>query len=106
MKYDQYGDPIPEIDKKLSGKRLSSLLITLGILALLSILNLVILAIPALGGFLTFILAPFALLVFVSVNKGTSALADEGFAVKKFNIINIALLVVYIVTAVLCFFKG
>lgn len=104
MKYDKYGDPIVESEKKLEGKRLKSLLIMFAIMFVLIALNLTIAFAGILHEIVCFILAPFYLLVFVSVNKGTTALAEEGFNVKKINLINIILLVVYAVSVFVGFF--
>lgn len=104
MKYDKYGDPIIETEKKLEGKRLKSLLIMFAIMFVLIALNFTIAFAGILHEIVCFILAPFYLLVFVSVNKGTSALSEEGFNVKKINVVNIALLVVYVVSVFVGFF--
>ena len=104
MKYDKYGDPIVESEKKLEGKRLKSLLIMFIIMFVLIALNFTIAFTGMLHEIVCFILAPFYLLVFVSVNKGTTALTEEGFNVKKINLINIILLVVYAVSVFVGFF--
>ena len=106
MKYDKYGDPVVESEKKLEGKRLKSIYIMFGIMLLLIALNFTIAFAGILHEIVCFILAPFYLLVFVSISKGTTALTEEGFNVKKINIINIAMLVVYVVSVVLGFFGG
>ena len=104
MKYDKYGDPIVEGEKKLSGKRLRSILIMFAIMVVLIALNFTIAFAGILHEIVCFILAPFYLLVFVSINKGTTALAEEGFNTKKINVINIALLIVYVVSVFVGFF--
>ena len=105
MKYNKYGEAIENESKQLSGQRRKAVTIMLILQALLVVLNVVILVIPSLMGFLCFILAPAYRLFFVSLVKGLTALEEEGYSVKAYNPVKFGLLIAYAITAILCIFK-
>lgn len=104
MAYDSYGDKISETNKKLEGKKLKSTIIINVILFLITVLNIVVICLPF-NGFIAFVFVPFFMLVYVNLLKGISTLKDDGYNMKLFDVLKIFQPIVYLITAVLCFFK-
>lgn len=102
MKYDKYGDPIEEASERMTAKRRMAFLVTMLFQAVIIALNLVILFVPGINGYLCFILAPFYIFLYVTYLKAMQTLKDDGIPILKYNIFKIVSIVVYIATAALC----
>lgn len=102
MKYDKYGDPIVEKETKMGGRRRKAFFITMLLQGLIIAINVAIMVIPSINGYLCFIFAPFYIFLFVNYIKALSAVKDEGLSVKKYQIFKFLSLAVYIITAAMC----
>lgn len=106
MQYDKYGDPIETDTPALNRKTHKAFLILAAVQAVLILLNLPILLIPALNLYLCFITAPFYIFVYILFQKGCGNAKDTGNLPGYCKWVAVLSPLVYILTAVLAVFGG
>lgn len=106
MKYDKYGDPIEEKNTELNGKQKIAFTIFMIIQIVLILLNIVILLIPALNGYLCFITAPIYIFMVITYAKTLSIQNEAGRKMTGHKAFLIISILAYVATAVLAVFGG
>lgn len=102
MKYDKYGDPIVEKQTQMGGKRRKAFAITMILQVLIIAINIVIMFVPSINGYLCFIFAPFYIFLFVTYVKAVTTVKDDGLPIAKYQIFKFISIAVYIITAAMC----
>ena len=102
MKYDKYGDPIIEKETKMNGKRRKAFAVTMVLQAIIIAINVAIMFIPSINGYLCFIFAPFYIFLFVTYVKAVATVKDDGISITKYQIFKFVSIALYIITAAMC----
>ena len=102
MKYDKYGDPVIEKETKMNGKRRKAFAVTMILQAIIIAINLAIMFIPSINGYLCFIFAPFYIFLFVTYVKAVATVKDDGISITKYQIFKFVSIALYIITAAMC----
>lgn len=102
MKYDKYGDPIIEKETTMNGKRRKAFAVTMILQAIIIAINVAIMFIPSINGYLCFIFAPFYIFLFVTYVKAVVTVKDDGIPITKYQIFKFVSIALYIITAAMC----
>ncbi len=102
MKYDKYGDPIIEKETTMNGKRRKAFAVTMVLQAIIIAINVAIMFIPSINGYLCFIFAPFYIFLFVTYVKAVATVNDDGISITKYQIFKFVSIALYIITAAMC----
>lgn len=102
MKYDKYGDPIIEKETQMNGKRRKAFAVTMFLQAIIIAINVAIMFIPSINGYLCFIFAPFYIFLFVTYVKAVATVKDDGISITKYQIFKFVSIALYIITAAMC----
>ena len=102
VKYDKYGDPIVEKETKMNGSRRRAFAVTMLLQVLIIAVNIAIMFIPSINGYLCFIFAPFYIFLYVTFVKALATVKDDGLPVGKYQAFKFISIAVYIITAAMC----
>jgi len=106
MKYDKYGDPIPDGSEQIGTKKKKALWIMIGLQSVLIIFNILVLLIDFLNLYLCFMTAPLFIFFYIAYQKGCSAIKETSQLPAFCKVATWALPLVYVLTAVLAIFSG
>ena len=106
MKYDKYGDPIIESLAEADKKTKNAFLIMILVQILLIVLNIVILLVPTLNFYLSFITAPIFIFLYITFIKGYSNKKDDVILPGYCKAAKILCPICYVLTMVLAVFSG
>ncbi len=101
MRYDKYGDPIVEVNDKLSGKQFKAVLFMIVLQAILIAANIVAMLMSTGGVIIVFLTASLYIFFFIAYQKGCTAIKDTGKLPTYCQITTIVSPILYVLTAIL-----